>query len=65
MTQLDRIEKLINTCVEGTTKCLAYIEQIANQHELIRQEHVLHHPESNIIVPIQMIRDRQDVDWKV
>jgi hypothetical protein len=53
--KLDKIEQLIQKCLDTTIKVLSYYEQIAEQYERLRREHVSNHPNSPSVLPIQMI----------
>lgn len=56
--KLNKIEDLSNKCLNATLKVLSYYEQIAEQYERLRQEHVTNHPNSPSMLPIQLFHHK-------
>jgi hypothetical protein len=49
-----RTRKLVRKCLSATNELLAYYEQLSDQYEELRQEHVKNHGSS--MLPIQIKR---------
>lgn len=54
--QYKALMELMTKCLDATNTCLAYFEQLSDQYEQLRQEHVKHHGGS--MLPIQIRRKK-------
>ncbi len=54
--QYKNLTELMKKCIDDSLQCLAYFEQLSDQYEQLRQEHVKHHGGS--MLPIQIRRKK-------